>query len=46
MAVARETADARAVPAHHQPVAVMFDFVDPQRAGRRADPPSTADRDR
>ena len=34
MAVAGEAADALAIPAHHQPVAVMFDFVDPQRAGR------------
>jgi hypothetical protein len=34
MAVAGEAADARAVPAHHQPVAVMLDFVNPQWAGR------------
>ena len=34
MAVAREAADARAVPAHHQPVTVMLDFVDPEPAGR------------
>ena len=34
MAVAREAADARAIPAHHQPRAVMLDFVDPERAGR------------
>jgi hypothetical protein len=27
-------ADARAIPAHHQPVAVRIDFVNPQRAGR------------
>jgi hypothetical protein len=33
-AVAREAWDARAIPAHHQPVAVVLDFVDPQRAGR------------
>jgi hypothetical protein len=33
MAVACEAADARVIPAHHQPVAVMLDFVDPQRAG-------------
>jgi hypothetical protein len=32
--VASEAADALAIPAHHQPVAVMLDFVDPQRAGR------------
>ena len=29
MAVAREAADPRAIPAHHQPIAVMFDFVNP-----------------
>jgi hypothetical protein len=34
MAVAGETADALAISAHHQPVAVMLDFVDPCRAGR------------
>jgi hypothetical protein len=34
MAVAGEAADARVVPAHHQPVAVMLDFVNPKRAGR------------
>jgi hypothetical protein len=33
-AVAREAADAQAIPAHHQPVAVMLDFVNPERAGR------------
>ena len=27
MAAAREAADTRAVPAHHQPVAVMLDLV-------------------
>ena len=26
----------RAIPAHHQPIAVMLDFVDPQRAGWRS----------
>ena len=26
---------ARAIPAHHQPIAVMLDFVNPQWAGRR-----------
>ena len=31
MTVAREAADPRAIPAHHQPVAVMLDFVAPQR---------------
>jgi hypothetical protein len=36
MTVAREAADARAIPAHHQPIAVMFDLVDPERAGRRS----------
>jgi hypothetical protein len=30
MAVACEAADARAIPAHHQPIAVMLDFVNPQ----------------
>ena len=34
MAVAGEAADARAIPAHHQPITVMLDFVNPQRAGR------------
>jgi hypothetical protein len=34
MTVAREAADARAIPAHHQPIAVMLDFVNPERAGR------------
>ena len=37
MAVAGEAADARAIPAHHQPVAVMLDFVNPERAGRRSE---------
>ena len=32
MAVAREAANALTIPAHHQPVAVVFDFVNPQRA--------------
>ncbi|SIO47391.1 Integrase core domain-containing protein [Bradyrhizobium erythrophlei] len=32
--IAGEAADARAIPAHHQPVAVVLDFVDPERAGR------------
>src|SRR4051812_21396328 len=36
VAVASEAADtARAFLAHHQPVAVVLNFVDPQRAGRR-----------
>jgi hypothetical protein len=30
----REAADPRTVPAHHQAIAVVLDFVDPQRAGR------------
>ena len=34
MAFAGEAADARAVPAHHQPVAIVLDLMDPQRAGR------------
>jgi hypothetical protein len=34
MAVACETAEARAIPAHHQPIAVVLDFMNPQRAGR------------
>jgi hypothetical protein len=37
MAVAREAADPRAVPPHHQPVAVMLDLMSPERAdGGRA----------
>jgi hypothetical protein len=35
MAVAREAADARAIPANHQPVAVVLDFMNPERAGGR-----------
>jgi len=31
-----EAADALGVAAHHQAVAVVFDLVDPQRAGRRS----------
>ena len=40
MAVAREAADALAIPANHQPVAVVLDFVNPggPDGGR---PPST-----
>ena len=34
VAVPREAADALTIPPHHQPIAVMLDFVDPQRAGR------------
>jgi hypothetical protein len=34
VAVAGEAADARANPAHHQSVAIVLDFVDPQWAGR------------
>jgi hypothetical protein len=33
-AVAGEAADPRVIPAHHEPVAVVLDFVDPQGAGR------------
>jgi hypothetical protein len=33
MAVAREAADARAIPAHHEPEAVVLDLMDPERAG-------------
>src|SRR6478735_10646877 len=36
MAAAREASDARAIPAHHQPIAVVLDFVNPERAGRRS----------
>ena len=32
VAVAGKAAHPRTVPADHQPVAVMLDFVDPQRA--------------
>jgi hypothetical protein len=35
IAALREAPDAVAIAAHHQPVAVVLDFVDPQRAGRR-----------
>ncbi len=35
MTAAREAADARAIPAHHQPIAVVLDFVNPERAGGR-----------
>jgi hypothetical protein len=35
MAAAREAADARAIPAHHQAVAIVLDFVNPHWAGRR-----------
>jgi len=34
MAVAREAPDPRAIPAHHQPVAVVLDFVNPRWPGR------------
>ena len=33
--IAGEAADTRAFPAHHQPEAIVLDFVNPQRAGRR-----------
>jgi hypothetical protein len=36
MAVTREAAEAQAIPAHHQPIAVVLDFVNPERAGRRS----------
>ena len=38
MAVADEAAHAGAIPAHHQPIAVMLDFVNPERpeGGRTA----------
>ena len=35
MAALREAADARAVPAHHQPITIVLNFVNPQWAGRR-----------
>ena len=35
MPVAGEAANPRAIPPHHEPVAVVFDFVNPERAGRR-----------
>ena len=35
MTVAGEAADPRAIPAQHQPIAVVLDFVNPARAGRR-----------
>ena len=44
VAVPGEAADAQAIPAHHQPIAVVLDFVNPQRAGRRLGTPSTAGR--
>jgi hypothetical protein len=34
MTVAGEAADPRPIPAHHQPIAVVLDFVNPQWAGR------------
>ena len=34
IAVAGEAADARAIPAHHQPIAIVLYFMNPQRAGR------------
>ena len=37
MAAACEASDARAIPAHHQPIAVVLDFVNPERAGRRSE---------
>ena len=35
VAVTCEAADPRAIPAQHQPVAVVLDFVNPLQAGRR-----------
>jgi len=35
MAVACDAAEARAIPAHHQSIAVVFDLMNPERAGRR-----------
>ena len=37
MAALGEAADPRAIPAHHQPITVMLDLVNPERAGRRSD---------
>jgi hypothetical protein len=34
MAVAGEAANPRAILAHHQPITVVLDFVNPERAGR------------
>jgi hypothetical protein len=36
MTVAREARDARAIPSHHEPITVVLEFVNPQRAGRRS----------
>ena len=36
MAAPGEAADPRAIPAHHQPIAVMFDLMNPERTGRRS----------
>ena len=36
MTIAGEAADPPAIPAHHQPIAVMLDLMNPQRAGRWA----------
>ena len=35
MAVAGEAMNASIIPADHQPVAVVFDFMNPKLAGRR-----------
>jgi hypothetical protein len=42
MPAAREAAAALAIPAHHQPVAVVLVLMTPERAGRWPSPPSTA----
>jgi hypothetical protein len=36
VAVAGESANAGAIPPHHQPIPVQLDFVNPERAGRRS----------
>ena len=40
VAVACDAADALAIPAHHQPITVMFDFVNPQGPAIREKVPS------
>jgi len=42
IAVAGEAAEARAIAAQHQPVAVMLDFVNPERGRTEDAPRSTA----
>ena len=36
MAVTRDAADAQAIPAHHQPIAVVLDLLNPERTRRRS----------